>query len=38
MREEMQKCFDAVMGDFISKPIVNNALSKTWRKWLVVLG
>ncbi|MFT5641952.1 MAG: CheY-like chemotaxis protein [Cyclobacteriaceae bacterium] len=37
MKEEMQKCFDAMMDDFISKPIVNNALSKTLRKWLVVL-
>ncbi len=34
MRADKEKCYEAGMDDFVSKPIVNNSLSVTLEKWI----
>ncbi len=38
MKGEAEICFEAGMDDFISKPIVNNAIEKVLQKWLFPEG
>ncbi|MFY0601864.1 MAG: response regulator [Cyclobacteriaceae bacterium] len=33
MKVEMERCFEAGMDDFVSKPIVNNAISRVIERW-----
>ena len=34
MKADKEKCYEAGMNDFVSKPIVNNALALVLEKWV----
>ncbi|MEO9872080.1 tetratricopeptide repeat-containing hybrid sensor histidine kinase/response regulator [Ekhidna sp.] len=34
MRADKEKCYEAGMDDFVSKPIINNALANVLEKWI----
>ncbi|WP_421764704.1 tetratricopeptide repeat protein [Ekhidna sp.] len=38
MRADKEKCYEAGMDDFVSKPIINNALANVLEKWINTKG